>query len=97
VKRVQGRLLDVAPDASPGCWRPGWRVEYLPDMRGGADTFPAEGQDAWGNDLTLISSFLALSPRERLDAWEGFTCDLLEMRHHALVLPEAPAPDPRRA
>lgn len=53
--------------------------------------------DAWGNDLTLIGSFLALSPAERLDAWESFTRDVLELRRNARVLPEAPAADPRRA
>jgi len=58
---------------------------------------PLDRQDEWGNDLTLIASFLALSPRERLDAWEAFTSDLLEMRHDAHVPPEAAAPDPRRA
>jgi hypothetical protein len=85
------------PGAGPGRWRPDRRVGYRPDMRAGADTSPAESHDAWGNDLTLIASFLALSPRDRLDAWEAFTSDLLEMRQNAHVLPEAPAPDPRRA
>jgi len=52
-------------------------------------------QDEWGNDLTLVHSFLALSPSQRLDAWESFANDILELRRNARILPEAPAADPR--
>jgi hypothetical protein len=56
----------------------------------------ADRQDEWGNDLTLVESFLALTPAQRLDAWESFANDLLELRRNARILPEAPAADPRR-
>ncbi len=72
-------------------------MRYPAGVHAGEDSPLPGSQDAWGNDLTLIGSFLALSPAERLDAWESFTRDVLELRRNARILPEAPAADPRRA
>jgi hypothetical protein len=69
---------------------------YDLDMHASADASPGTYQDEWGNDLTLLDYFLALSPAARLDAWESFANDVADLQQHAHVLAQTTAPDDRR-